>query len=112
MKKSDLKNWMVVEHRNGEKYVVNLENNTFVNEFRFSGIDSYNDDLSAGDFYSPSWDVIAVYAPQCRGRFHVDLHGELLWKRDDKKPISDIITRIQELNTEMESLVRKLADEY
>lgn len=92
MKKSDLENGMIVECRNGKKFMVikdftlkterwgdidiMLGNNSFIN------FNNYNDDLSfkGGDI---DWNIVKVY---CR-KYLADMELKLLWECKEKPKI-------------------------
>ena len=92
MKKSDLENGMIVECRNGKKFMV-IKDFTLKTE-RWGGIDimlgnngfinfnSYNNDLSvkSGNI---DWNIDKVY---CR-KYLLDMELKLLWERKEKPKI-------------------------
>lgn len=92
MKKSDLENGMIVECRNGKRYIV-IKDFTLKTE-RWGGIDimlgnngfmsfdNYNNDLSvkSGDI---DWNIDKVY---CR-KYLGDMELKLLWERKEKPKI-------------------------
>lgn len=91
MKKSDLENGMIVESRNGKRYIViknftgksinfNGRNNILLNiEFgEYDILDNYEEDLT--NIYFKTSDIIKVYCLKSCDCFKNDL--KLLWERD------------------------------
>ena len=114
MKKSDLKTGMVVEVRNGEKYLVLLDNPYApnMNLINFKGgflqLAFYDEDMiiqSAGR----AFDIMGVYTLQdsIRDLFKERrLRYKLLWKREDCKAMT-----IEEIEKELGFKIKIVGDE-
>jgi hypothetical protein len=96
--KSDLKNRMVVETRNGEKYILVDDRflsktgflwlNTHTDKNRGTFHQGYNDDLTIDS--GANWDIIKVYKEVNNLCFYNDdVYGalDLLWER---KPVKEV----------------------
>ncbi len=95
MKKSDLKTGMVVENRNGERYMVIVGNFqtticdkqdvAFVGGNGFDIASNYDDELGCVEF--KELDIVKIYRPRVRPFGHMlwDRDAKLLWERKDKK---------------------------
>jgi hypothetical protein len=88
--KSDLKDGMVVQYRNGERALVLAGN--FVGKFGFMKISSYNDDLIMPEVRTSltrDYDICKVYMPRsdeaCSLDHIFDIHRlDLIWKRKEE----------------------------
>lgn len=94
MKKSDLKTGMVVEMRNGERYLVML-NPDYVDRdlISFSGgflpLCEFDDYLAANDG-DTEWDIVKVYRIEANVHYIISnpgiaiKHARLLWERTEE----------------------------
>lgn len=83
MKKSDLKDGMIVELRNGDICIVLGDKLLDTNDYAY--IDGYDDDLT--DEYQKDLDIVKVYKDKSlcglESRYERD-NLKLLWEREDK----------------------------
>ena len=83
MTKSELKTGMVVERRNGDKYMVLLDTphgNIFVCKYGWCNMDLYEDDLHA--MGGEKLDIVAVYRPD------EGLQQKCIWWRSEVKEVT------------------------
>ena len=84
--KSDLKNGMIVELRNGNRYMVVGTDLLGLNGYM--GLCSYNKDLLKYDSTStdPDWDIVKVY----KNIYHLDLKKAncIVWEREEVKEVT------------------------
>lgn len=83
MKKSDLKNGMVVELRNGIRYMFILEIDMFIGRIIGDDLSSYNYDLT--HMHDREYDIVKIFKPTKNGRFSeiISKSHELVWERKE-----------------------------
>jgi len=90
MKKSDLVNGMVVEMRDGDKYMVLKTRNfeAIVNEDDYSNLRDCNEDLT--DSTDRDFDIVAIYEPQSADEAEMDEWDYLapIWERSEHKELT------------------------
>jgi hypothetical protein len=109
--KSDLKDWMVVERRNGNKEVVCIARGILLDIVGgHNSIDRINEDLTSRNH--EGWDVVAVYSPFDGN--HNDLRnfkiGDLIWKREEKSATQLKIEEIEKKQRELADQLRELRE--
>lgn len=93
MKKSDLKNRMIVETRNGNRFIVVDEYLLDVDGTGFMDLSSYTDDLmnksksidSAGEKINREYDIMKVYDQTKNWNYYDE--DDLLWERKKSEPV-------------------------
>lgn len=88
MKKSDLKNRMVVETRNGNRYMV--VDNYLMRKSGYLMLSDYHDDLTMKhDFFHSSreLDIMKIYEPSKKLDMDNVLRESIIWQRDEIKEI-------------------------
>lgn len=115
MKKSDLKTGMVVETRNGEKYLVMLnpdcEDMELIN---FNGgympLYYYNNELIPAKLFTRDFDVVKVYSVGWTIRDLLSdkecMEFKLIWKREEQKEMT-----IEEIEAELGYKIKIVGDE-
>ena len=99
MTKSDLKNFMVVEFRDGKRYIVNADNQRLLGVDSWTNLIYFNEDLTSRHFKSS--DIMYVYYPEGYQLIRFVNHAfpvedvELVWKRK-AKPVEMTIAEIEE----------------
>lgn len=87
-KKSDLKNRMVVEYRNGERRMV--VDNMLIGYSQYGDLDEYNNDLSYKGTFPKDLDIVRVY-PEIttfrRKYDKIDL-AMPIWERQEAKEVT------------------------
>ena len=85
MKKSDLKSEMVVQFRNGSKYMFLEETQNLSGEHYGYNITDFNEDLTHK--YSSDKDIIKVYRPRKNGCILnvINDSNKLIWDREENK---------------------------
>jgi len=109
--KADLKDWMVVERRNGHMEVVCIAQGLLLDvKCGHNHLDRVNVDLTSKN--SRKWDVVAVYSHfgDRRNSFSDFKIGNLIWKREEKTAtqlkIEEIEKKQRELADELEELIK------
>lgn len=87
--KADLKNGMIIEHRDGDKYMV--IDDRLVQEEGFFPLSDYNDDLTDNKY--KKYDIVKVYKPITDRIFDTyDLFStdnlDLIWEREEVKEMT------------------------
>lgn len=87
MTKTNLKNGMVVEARNGNRYLVH--NDKFINKENFNYFDDYDDKFN--NIHLPSFDIVKIYKSISftLDKIFNDNNLVLIWKREDKTKLSE-----------------------
>ena len=96
--KADLKDGMVVKHRNGDKKMVISE--ALIGEDGYSDRNSFREDLT--DRYFKDLDIVGVYAIQEYNNFAdmlSDYNLELIWERTETKKMT-----VEEMRKKLEEL--------
>lgn len=124
MKKTELKTGMVVEVRNGDKYMCLMENiptkfygsqPLFINNKSFMCFDNYNENLERVESFDGRYDIIKVYQPEVASLdFTIECCGSktLIWdaieeERQKDKKIKQVEESIKQ--TEDQLLQLKIA---
>lgn len=86
--KTELKDWMVIEQRNKERYVILGEK--LLNDIGFNYMDGIEDDLTDRKFKTKDFDIIKVYKINTKkiyklGDIFKDENLELIWERTEPK---------------------------
>ena len=86
--KADLKDWMVIEQRDKERYVIMGEK--LLNAIGFNHMDGIEDDLTDREFKTKDFDIIKVYKLNTKkiyklGDIFKDENLELIWERNETK---------------------------
>lgn len=88
MKKSDLKNGMWIEFKNGIKAIVllNTNNGDILSsaERKWCTLDNYNDNLET---YNPDYNIIKIIQPSDSCYYYNindDVNYNIIWEREDK----------------------------
>lgn len=103
MKKSDLKNRMVVETRNGNRFIVVDEYILNVNGRGYMMLDSYSDDLMNKSIGFSAWaikinrkyDIMKVYDQTKTWDYHNE--DDLLWERKESEPVEMSFDEVQKI---------------
>lgn len=106
--KSDLKDWMVVELRDGTEAVVNRTTDTLINIGSNNGLIHYNDALI--NTYASKWDIMKVFSPAASGSVDNIIQtypDNLLWERKEK---SDAELEIESIQAEMDKLNNRMEE--
>lgn len=87
-KKSDLKNRMVVEYRNGERKLV--VDDLLMDRHESDMLTVYNDDLTFKDYYCNEYDITRVYpeANTFEQMLTVEQKHEPIWQRSEVKEVT------------------------
>lgn len=107
MKKSDLKDWMVVETRNGSKYVVRLDTGEILKESGYMPLSDYDEDLIY--INGKGYDIVSIYITTASYLSNLFKEGflTLLWKRTEKPSEQE---EIEAVRKEMEVLAERLKE--
>lgn len=102
MKKSDLKDGMVVELRNGNRYMFISEINNFISETLGYDQYSFNDDLT--HCIDEECDIMKVFKPIKNGCFSdiLKISNELIWER--KEVENENLTLTQDQHDKLRAL--------
>ena len=87
-KKSDLKNRMVVEYRNGYRRMVC--DNWLMGRCESDGLNTYNDDLTIKNYYSSEYDITKVYPEVITFEqiLLVEQKHKPIWQRSEVKEVT------------------------
>lgn len=87
MTKTNLENGMVVEVRNGNRYLVH--NDKFINKQNFNYFDDYDDEFN--NIHLPSFDIVKIYKSISftLDKIFNDNNLVLIWEREDKTKLSE-----------------------
>lgn len=96
MKKSDLKSGMVVELRDGRRYVV-ITNDAAISENVWLDFNNYSENLHHSTVRA--YDIIKVYKPQYKhmmipSQFKLLEESDLIWERVDRSSYLNEISKI------------------
>lgn len=89
MRKEDLHNGMVVELRDGRRYIV--QNEKLIHKFSYCELDGYCENLASN--YSVQFDIVKIYETvdlKSPEYFFNDDYLELIWERPEKKNFNEI----------------------